>query len=57
MPRRRRNLGALRGCLYALARGLGDLQAVLKGPQAMLKRLARRAAGRATARVLWRWFK
>jgi hypothetical protein len=35
----------------------GDVQAVRKGPNAIVKRLARREAGRLTARVLWKWFR
>jgi hypothetical protein len=47
MPRR-----GLRGFLYTLARLLGDIQAVQRGPKAVVKRLERRAAGRATGRLL-----
>lgn len=36
---------------------LGDVQAVRRGPEAMVKRLARRQAGRMASRVLWRWFR
>jgi len=54
---RRNSISALRGFLYALARLLGDLTAISKGPAAMGKRVMRRAAGKVTARALWRWFK
>jgi hypothetical protein len=57
MPRRRSLISALRTLLYGLARFLGDVQAVRKGPNAVVKRLARRQEGRMTSRVLWRWFR
>jgi hypothetical protein len=50
-------LNALRAVLYALARLLGDVNAGLKGPEAMAKRLARRQAGRVTGRWLGRLFR
>jgi hypothetical protein len=54
MPKRRSTISAFRSFLYRLARLLGDVQAVRRGPGAMVKRLARRQAGRLTSRVLWR---
>jgi hypothetical protein len=57
MPRRRSVISALRSLLYTLARLLGDISAVRRGPEAMVKRLARRQAGRMTSRVLGKWFR
>jgi hypothetical protein len=50
-------ISALRSLLYELAKLLGDVQAVRRGPEAMVKRVMRRQAGRMTARVLGRWFR
>ena len=41
-------LSALRRFCYALARGIGDDQTIRKGPQAVVKRMARRQAWRMT---------
>ena len=58
MARRRGiTIGKTRGWLYWLARLLGDVSAVSKGPGAMSKRLARRAAGKGTGRLLGRLFR
>lgn len=57
MPRCRSLISALRSFLYGLAKLLGDVQAVRRGPEAMVKRLAQRQAGRMTSRMLWRWFR
>jgi hypothetical protein len=57
MPRRRSAISVLRSFLYGLAKLLGNMQAVRRGPEAMVKRLAPRQAGRATSRMLWRWFR
>jgi hypothetical protein len=57
MPRPRSAIGALRSLLYGLAKLLGDVQAVRRCPEAIVKRLAQRQVGRMTARVLWRWFR
>jgi hypothetical protein len=57
MPRRRSIISALRSWLYWLARALGDYQAVRRGPEAIGKRLMRRAAGRVTGRLLGKWFR
>jgi hypothetical protein len=43
-------LNQLRSLLYKLARGLGDVNAVQRGT--VHKRVARRAAGRQTGRLL-----
>lgn len=43
--------------LYWLARLLGDVTAVSRGPTALGKRLLRRAAGRVTGRALRRLFR
>jgi hypothetical protein len=57
MPRWRSAISALRSILYGLAKLLGNMQAVRRGPEAMVKRLARRQAGRMTSRMPWRWFR
>jgi hypothetical protein len=57
MPRRRSLISALRGMLYGLAKLLGDVQVVRRGPEAVVKPPARRQAGRMTSRMLWRWFR
>jgi hypothetical protein len=57
MPRRRSAISALRSLLYGLAKLLGDVQAVRRGPEAVGKRLVRRAAGKVTGRMLGRWFR
>ena len=44
-----------RSWLYTLARLLGDINAVKKGKVG--RRIARRAAGKVTARGLWRLFR
>lgn len=44
------NINKTRGFLYLLARILGDINAVQKGTVG--KRIARRAAGKATGKVL-----
>lgn len=48
-------MNSLRSFLYALAKMLGDLNAIQKGTVG--KRIARRAAGKVTGRALWRMFK
>jgi hypothetical protein len=50
-------MGKLRGWLYWLARLLGDVQAVRKGPRAVGTRLLRRSAGRMSGRLLGRMFR
>lgn len=49
------SLSSFRGLLYALARLLGDAQAVGRGT--IGKRVARRIAGRGTGRLLRRLFR
>lgn len=44
----------MRAFLYWVARLLGDVNAVKKGKVG--RRIARRAAGKVTSRVLRRWF-
>lgn len=51
----RMSIGKLRSFLYALARLLGDVQAVRQGEVG--KRIARRVAGRITGRALGKLFK
>lgn len=57
MARKRSSISQARGFLYGLARLLGDIQAVSKGPGATARRMGRRAAGKATGRALGRLFK
>jgi len=45
----------LRGLLYLLAKLLGDVSAVSKGKAG--KRVGRRLAGKATAKLLGKWFR
>ncbi len=47
----------MRNFLYKLARLLGDINAIAKGPKATVKRIERRLAGRITGRILGRLFK
>ena len=48
MSKRRNGISGLRSFLYALARFLGDLSAILRGSRATGRRIARRTAGRAS---------
>lgn len=59
MPRKRRwTLSRVRGNLYALARLLGDVQAVASGdPRRMAKRAVRRLVWKSVGRVLGRLFR
>ncbi len=57
MAKKKSSLSQARGLLYGLARLLGDMSAVSKGPKATAKRVGRRAAGKATGRILGRLFK
>jgi hypothetical protein len=57
MARRRGSLSLIRSMLYALARLLGDIQAIRRGPNAVAKRVARRASGKVTGRMLGRLFR
>lgn len=45
---------SLRSFFYSLARLLGDLNAIRRGPSAMLRRAARKAAGRVAGRFIGR---
>lgn len=51
------SINKTRGFLYALAKFLGDVQAVRKGPKAMGKRFGRRIVGKVTGRFIGRLFK
>jgi hypothetical protein len=53
----RNPISRLRSLLYALARLLGDVRAVEKGPEATIKRIGRRGAGMMTGRFLGRLFR
>jgi hypothetical protein len=48
-------LNTIRRMLYRLASGIGDYQALRKGPTALLKRLVRKRVWWATGRVHRRW--
>lgn len=51
-------INQIRSLLYALAKGLGDVQAVTsKKPNAIPKRIGRRVAGKATGWFLRNLFK
>lgn len=50
-------LGTFRSFLYALARLLGDVQAVRGGSRTITRRLARRQAGRLTGKWLAKLFR
>ena len=55
MARKKDSISQTRGLLYGLAKILGDISAVQKGTVG--KRIARRAAGKATGRLLGKLFK
>jgi hypothetical protein len=57
MTGRRSAISGVRGLLYTLARLLGDVSAIHRGPKAVVKRLERRAVGRATGKLLGELFK
>lgn len=46
-----------RGFLYFLARGIGDANAVQKGPKATQKRIGRRIVGKLTGRLIGKLFR
>lgn len=54
-PRKRSAISQIRSALYAIARGLGDIQAAQKGTMGrrMRRRLVGKGAGRAMARTRW----
>jgi hypothetical protein len=47
-------LNALRRALYVFARLLGDVNAVRRGPKAIVKHQVNKAIGRRTRRLFWR---
>jgi len=47
------NINQTRSLSYQSVRILGDINAINKDGSAILKRLARRVAGRSVSRVLW----
>ncbi len=53
----RNSISGIRSLLYALARFLGDVDAVSKGSKATQKRIGRRIVGRATGKALRNLFK
>ncbi len=53
----RNSISGFRSFLYALARFLGDVDAVSKGSKATQKRIGRRIAGRVTGKALRNLFK
>ena len=55
--RKRESLTTTRSLLYTFARLLGDVEAATKGPEALGKRILRRALGKATGRVLSKFFR
>lgn len=55
MARKKSTISQTRGLLYGLAKLLGDISAVQKGTVG--KRIARRAAGKATGRILGKLFR
>ena len=57
MTGRRSGISSTRSWLYWMARFLGDVQAVEKGPGAVGRRIERRLVGKMTGRTLWRLFR
>ncbi|WP_438313694.1 hypothetical protein ACP6EK_05125 [Candidatus Caldatribacterium sp. SIUC1] len=57
MAQRRDSLKTTRSFLYALARFLGDVEAATKGPEALGKRILRRALGKAAGGALSKLFR
>lgn len=55
--KKKSGINEARSALYGLAKLLGDIAAVNKGPEATVKRVARRVAGKATGRALGKIFK
>ena len=53
----RNPVSQFRSFLYSLARLLGDITAISHGPRAIVKRIARRGAGKATGRMLGKLFR
>ena len=50
-------MASVRSWLYIVARLLGDVHAVRRGPDAMVKRVMLRLAGKVTGRMLGRLFR
>ncbi|HHW91984.1 MAG TPA: hypothetical protein GX735_04745 [Firmicutes bacterium] len=57
MARKKSTISQTRSFLYGMARLLGDISAISKGPKATAKRIGRRVAGKATGRFLGKLFK
>ncbi len=49
-------LSKIRSLFYTVAKLLGDVSAIRKGPDAIARRIARRIAGKATGRILGKIF-
>jgi hypothetical protein len=50
-------MNSLRSLLYFFARLLGDINAIRRGPTAVLKRVGRRVAGREAGKVINKVFR
>jgi hypothetical protein len=50
-------INKIRSILYTSAKVLGDVNAVVRGPDKIVKRIGRRLAGKQTAKVLNKIFK
>jgi hypothetical protein len=57
MTQRRSGINAIRGWLYWMARFLGDVNAIQRGPHAIEQRVERRLVGRLAGRFLGRLFR
>jgi len=57
MTRRRSEISAIRDWLYWLARLLGDVNAVQRGPHAIEQRVERRLVGKLAGRFLGKLFR
>jgi hypothetical protein len=57
MTQRRSEISAIRGWLYWLARFLGDVNAVQRGPHAIEQRVERRLVGKLAGRFLGKLFR
>ena len=47
----------MRSFLYWLARFMGDVNAISRGPNAIVKRVGRRVVGKATGRLIGKLFR
>ncbi len=54
MARFKSGISQTRSLLYGIARLLGDISAIQRGPKATAKRIGRRVAGKATGKMLGR---